>query len=238
MVPFNSELNFAHLWLKSSRLHKILVGLPTWGKSVYNALSPKWVDKQVFDGECCHFFSTQLPSSVFTGKTIQVVIIWESEVFVMYLTHWVAGKQRCSDISVWLVFLTVASDTNWPLVPVSRLYIEGSPKMFQAKSAENWFGGQRQNAECWECSKTQFGFWNFKNLMKFWKLGKCCSCIQTSNLTEKINSFVFERQCDLRPVHIVSSLHVFFSLFISQSFHQSLHLSLHPPIFLSQFYED
>ena len=44
---------------------------------------PKGIDKLVFDGECCLFFSTQLPSSVCTSNTIQVVIIWETEVFVM-----------------------------------------------------------------------------------------------------------------------------------------------------------
>ena len=58
-------------------------GLPTQGKRVFNALFQKGIDKLVFNGECCHFFSTQIPSSVFTGNTIQVVIIWETEVFVM-----------------------------------------------------------------------------------------------------------------------------------------------------------
>ena len=83
IVPFNSELNSTHFWLKTSGLHKKLVGCPL-GERVSKTLFPqKGIDKLVFNGECCLFFSTLLPSSVFTGYTIQVVIIWETEVFVM-----------------------------------------------------------------------------------------------------------------------------------------------------------
>ena len=83
IAPFNSELNSAHLWIKTFWVAWKTGRLPTWGKSVKDALSPKGIDKLVFDGECCLFFSTQLTSSVSTGNTIQVVIIWETEVFVM-----------------------------------------------------------------------------------------------------------------------------------------------------------
>ena len=64
IAPFNSELNSAYFWLKNSGLHEKLACCPLGHL-----------------GDL--FFSTQLPSSVFTGNTIQVVIIWEIEVFVM-----------------------------------------------------------------------------------------------------------------------------------------------------------
>ena len=53
------------------------------GKERQRHSFPKGIDKLVFDGECCLFFSTHLPSSVSTGNTIQVVIIWETEVLVI-----------------------------------------------------------------------------------------------------------------------------------------------------------
>ena len=82
IAPFNLKLNSTHFSLKFRVAWKT-GRLPTQGKSIKDALSPKGIDKLVFDGECCLFFSTQLPSSVSTGNTIQVVIIWETEVFVM-----------------------------------------------------------------------------------------------------------------------------------------------------------
>ena len=84
IAPFNLELNSAHFWLKHSGLHEILAGFPLGERVSKTLFSPKGIDKLVFDGECCLFFSIQLISSVSTGNTIQVVIIWETVVFVMY----------------------------------------------------------------------------------------------------------------------------------------------------------
>ena len=51
---------------------------------IFDTLAPKWADKYVLDGECCLFFSIQLPSSVLTGNTLQVVVVWENQVFVIF----------------------------------------------------------------------------------------------------------------------------------------------------------
>ena len=55
------------------------------GKECLPCFFPKEVEEWVFDENCCLFFSNQLPFGVFTGRsnTIQVVIFWETEVFVM-----------------------------------------------------------------------------------------------------------------------------------------------------------
>ena len=80
LVSFNLELNSAHFWSKKSGLHQKLVGCPLRERASFP--QNRWTKRYlVFDGECCLFFSTQLPSSVFTGSTLQVVIIWKTQVF-------------------------------------------------------------------------------------------------------------------------------------------------------------
>ena len=59
----------------------------------FDALAPKWIDKQLFQGECWLFFSSQLPSGVFTGNTL-------SDYHVL-----VAGLQRYSETASNLFFL-------------------------------------------------------------------------------------------------------------------------------------
>ena len=83
IAPFNLKLNSTHFSLKNSGLHEKVAGCPLRETASKTLFPQKGIDKLVFDGECCLFFSTQLPSSVSTGNTIQVVIIWETEVFVM-----------------------------------------------------------------------------------------------------------------------------------------------------------
>ena len=80
MVPFNSELNSTHFWWKNWAACKTCRS-PTQGKSVFNALSPKALDKYAVEVECCLFFSSQLPFTVSCGSTPKVVITWETQVF-------------------------------------------------------------------------------------------------------------------------------------------------------------
>ena len=64
MVSLNDRTKFWTLFIQKFWTALKIGGLPTRGKSIFDALSPKWVDKYVFDRECCLLISTQLPSSV------------------------------------------------------------------------------------------------------------------------------------------------------------------------------
>ena len=51
-VPLNSELNSTYFWSKICWLYEKNSRSPNWVKSIFDALYPKVIDKNVFESEC------------------------------------------------------------------------------------------------------------------------------------------------------------------------------------------
>ena len=120
IVPLNSELNSTHFWLK----------IPGYMKNWWVAHSGKECLWRAFPKRYRLIgIQWRMLPFLFYPITLQCVH-WQHNTSGYHLedwgichviTHWVAGIQRCSDITVSPVFLTLVSDRTWPLVPLSIL---------------------------------------------------------------------------------------------------------------------